>query len=245
MHYYTNIHSLEIKGTDAIKFLQGQLTNDVKALNLENNTQLTALCNLKGRVIALVHLHYIAEDHLVMMLPVNLSETVLAHLKKYAIFSKVTFEISDHYHLYFDGKSHQVTDTLGTSSVNDIQMQMKNIEAKRSLIDANNSELFLPAELNLDDFNAVSYTKGCFMGQEVIARMKYKGTLKKQLIAYQLSGNLTNQEKLISETGETLGEMVNYCEQNGQSSALAIVKDTVVEQQKLSLENNITATKLA
>lgn len=245
MHYYTDMHSLEIKGADTIKFLQGQLTNDVKALNAEHPLQLTALCNQKGRIIALSYLFWVNDDHLVMMLPSNLSEHTLAQLKKYAIFSKVQFELTQNYHLGYDGNQHFISNHYGERTITTAQMNAINIENKQAMITAHNTELFLPAELDLERFDAVSFTKGCFMGQEVIARMKYKGVLKKHLCAYQLTQPYDNPEKLVDHQGETIGDIVNHCDCDGKGWVLAIVKDTYAQAAQLTLANGIIATKIA
>ena len=44
------------------------------------------------------------------------------------------------------------------------------------------SEKFLPHYINLVNLNAIAFDKGCFVGQEVVARMHYRGHLDKKLI---------------------------------------------------------------
>ena len=55
------------------------------------------------------------------------------------------------------------------------------INNKIPIINADNSEQHLPAQINLIDLNAISFKKGCFLGQEIIARVHYKGKTKKHL----------------------------------------------------------------
>lgn len=63
-------------------------------------------------------------------------------------------------------------------------------------IDEHSSGQYLPQNLNLDCMDALSFSKGCFPGQEIIARLKYRGTVKKRLI----SGTCLNHESLLPQT---------------------------------------------
>ena len=86
---------LEISGADAVPFLQGQVTNDVKLLTSQDNlsyAHYSAYCNPKGRMLALflAFAHY---DHLHLQLNRELLEPILKRLKMYVMRSKV--EIKD------------------------------------------------------------------------------------------------------------------------------------------------------
>ena len=68
-------------------------------------------------------------------------------------------------------------------------------------------------ENNFDNINAISWNKGCFVGQEITARMKYRALLKKQLYALELiSGNINIGDKII-EKGVVLGEVISKANQ--------------------------------
>nr|MBP7881693.1 folate-binding protein [Candidatus Methylopumilus sp.] len=81
---------LEIRGEDAITFLQGQLTNDIKQLN-GTNSQYSGYCNPKGRLLALF-LAFAHQDHLHLQLPLCLIEAISKRLRMYVMRSKVTIE---------------------------------------------------------------------------------------------------------------------------------------------------------
>lgn len=73
------------------------------------------------------------------------------------------------------------------------------------------SQQFLPHDLNLPALNAVSFTKGCFTGQEIIARMHYKAKLKKRLLVAEIIlPSLTYGQDFISPLG-TPGQIVDFC----------------------------------
>ena len=68
-------------------------------------------------------------------------------------------------------------------------------------------------ENNFDNINAISWNKGCFVGQEITARMKYRALLKKQLYALELiSGNINIGDKII-ENEVNLGEVISKANQ--------------------------------
>ncbi len=58
-------------------------------------------------------------------------------------------------------------------------------------LDTHTSGMFLPQQLNLDQLDALSFSKGCFPGQEIIARLKYRGQVKKRLMVATCGSNVT------------------------------------------------------
>ncbi len=79
-------------------------------------------------------------------------------------------------------------------------------------LDTNLSDLYLPHQLNLDLMGALNFRKGCYTGQEIVARMEYRGKTKKRLKAIKLSGTLPGSEALPAEIkspeGQPLGELL-------------------------------------
>ena len=84
---------VEVAGVDAEKYLQGQLTCDVMHLAAGAST-LTAHCDPKGKMNSLFRLIKLSSEQFLILMPKNLF-TPLEHLKKYAVFSKVTFQVLD------------------------------------------------------------------------------------------------------------------------------------------------------
>lgn len=173
-NHYSILHSplkrpdhgcILIAGPEAESFLQGQLTCDVK-----NCPTLGGYCNTQGRLISLFYLFKNPEpnDGYILECPLDILDTTLATLKKYAMFSKVTFQnISD--------KSQSQTPV----EVDD--WQTLDILAKIPQLTSKTQGLFLPHHLNLPELGAVSFKKGCYLGQEIIARMHYRSKIKKHL----------------------------------------------------------------
>ncbi len=68
-------------------------------------------------------------------------------------------------------------------------------------------------ENNFDNLNAISWDKGCYIGQEITARMKYRALLKKKLYALKIvSGSISTGEKIYNN-GNTLGEVISRSNQ--------------------------------
>ena len=104
------------------------------------------------------------------------------------------------------------------------------------------SSHFLPHSLNLPTLAAVDFTKGCFTGQEVIARMQYKGKLKQQLhiLRCDKTLDLTPKDKLY-QGGKAVAEVVCSVSTVGKPSyLLALVKDRANKTEffQLNTENS-------
>lgn len=193
-----NYDFLLISGTDAAKFLQGQVTCDVTTLQ-PDAIQLAALCNPQGRIISLFHIvkH---QDAYYLYMPSDMVALTQQALKKYAVFYKVvmqpfTEKLSEH---LMQKLNDAIDDPL------------------TPVVYTETSGKFLPHELNLDKLNAISFDKGCYTGQEIIARMHYRGKLKTHL-------NLTS---VATTNAPQPGDELFYLENEKKIPAGTIVKVT-------------------
>ena len=97
-----------------------------------------------------------------------------------------------------------------------------------------NKEKFLPQSLNLDYLASISLNKGCYPGQEVIARLHYKGKVKQRLMRGQVSGNIKVADSLISEeSNHKVGTVISICEDMSSETHFLAVTD-------LTYENNLS-----
>jgi folate-binding protein YgfZ len=161
--YYGQI---TVKGKDAEKFLQGLLTCDMQLLTTQPYLK-GALCNLKGRIRALFTISK-KEDAFFLELPKKLVPIIITQLKKHALFSKITIEDTT---AFFDRQEEGLfEDFLLKQIINGIPE-----------VWLETTEQFLPHYLNLPALGAVSFTKGCYCGQEIVARMEYKANIKQYL----------------------------------------------------------------
>lgn len=248
-----SLTTLIFKGEKTLEFLQGQLTCDMRELSHHGTYSLTAVCDHRGRMLAnfwVVHYH----DHFLFILPKVLAQTVKAHLQKYAIFSKVTitedahFFIAEHSLLETPSKNY-FSECIGIhlpsehrylilaeknifekSAVNYDENHWKknNIADELCILYRETSLLFTPQMIGLERQGGVSFTKGCYVGQEIIARTHYLGTLKRHLHALKIQSDqpVNPGDPLKNDQGEAIGvvtEAVKITENSYE--ILAVIQD--------------------
>ncbi|MCW8127549.1 YgfZ/GcvT domain-containing protein [Microbulbifer halophilus] len=108
--------------------------------------------------------------------------------------------------------------------------QQRQIEAGIPQLHGAASELFIPQMLNLHLLGGVSFKKGCYTGQEVVARMQYRGAAKRRLYrARCASGELPETgSDIAGENGKSIGNLVNACRSEHGIELLAVLTITKV-----------------
>jgi tRNA-modifying protein YgfZ len=219
---------LKISGPDAKAFLQGQITCHMEKIPI--NGRLAAHCNPQGRIISLFHIVMMQDDYL-LCLPKNMLTIAISALKKYAVFYKVSLtDVSEDYHLII---SHEpiptltnirvtpsfnlsITEAPDTNEISQQAWKQHLISAKIPTVYAETSGKFLPHELNLIELGAVDFDKGCYTGQEIIARMHYRGKVRIQLCNAVITGSdfqLGDDILFASPQGhKAIGQLVDSCE---------------------------------
>ncbi|WP_201535781.1 YgfZ/GcvT domain-containing protein [Psychrobacter immobilis] len=168
---------LTIQGEDAEKFLQGQLTCDVTKLGL--SYQAAASCNLKGRIEFGIWIKKQAEKHFDVVISADCADALQAHLKKFGAFSK--FETSAPAAIYPCVLANEPTFSHKDdhNTLEDTQAWVQcSITAGNYWIVADTQGEFQPQELRLHQRGGMDYDKGCYLGQEVIARIYFKSAPK-------------------------------------------------------------------
>ena len=174
---------LRFHGPDAGKFLQGQLSNDMSALS-NDRLMLAGFHNPQGRVLALLHLAALASDHIVALLPAELAAATMTTLRRYVLRAKVTIS---------DDSSPAVLAELAaqlpcTASMLSAATRADDIAAGLPQVYAASSGEFVAQMLNLDCIGAISFDKGCYTGQEIIARAHYRGRMKRRMQRFVSNG---------------------------------------------------------
>ena len=188
---------LRLSGADAESFLQGQLSNDL-AEHRPGHAQLQAYCNPKGRVIAVCWLLRQGEDWL-LVLPQALCETVAKRLQMYVLRAEVRVETLDEPPIgLWDAPELEPAPSLlpdagdpprslALSPPPDVPetepqaWRLADIRAGLGFLYPETSQAHLAQALNLDANSGLSFTKGCFPGQEIIARLRYLGRAKQRM----------------------------------------------------------------
>lgn len=171
----TDFCVMTLTGEQAAKFLQGQVTCHVDKLNADI-FQPTAISNLKGRVEFGLWLKRIDDMTFEIVLSADCVADFAQHIKKYGAFSKIT--LSDAKPIY-----PVVIEGVPTFSETDTgypltDWQTKSIAQGNYWLTQPTRGLFQPQELRLHQRGGVDYDKGCYLGQEIIARLWFKASPK-------------------------------------------------------------------
>ncbi|OTG68490.1 folate-binding Fe/S cluster repair protein [Acinetobacter sp. ANC 4218] len=210
-----------LNGVDAQKFLQGQVTLNAEAL-AENLTRYTAICSLKGRILFGLWLKKISPESFEIVVTDDQAEEFAKHIKKFGAFSKMKLEQVSRVFPTLNGDS---TDFSSTET--DIAAwQLQAIEAGQAWIEATTAQEFQPQELRLHQREGVHYDKGCYLGQEIIARLWFKAKPKHWLHLVQGSGDAPAAATQLNNDVE----VVNSITVDGGYKALVVAKPAALEE---------------
>lgn len=196
---------ISVSGVDAEKFLQGQLTCDVNSLVVGQST-LTAHCDPKGKMTSVFRLFRVATEQFYLIIHHSLLPFALDCLKKYAVFSKVAFahldwqivgvlnekmnsEIVADFRLNLAMQDAVILlnivpkDLVFTGTIE--QWEQAEIQAGYPIFTQESQGEFIPQALNLQCIEqSISFHKGCYIGQETVARAKYRGLNKRAMFIF-------------------------------------------------------------
>ena len=167
---------LHFRGTDCVKFLQGQLSNDMRSLGA-TGWLLAGLHNPQGRVLALLRLLAPAPDHVVALLPAELADASAATLRRFVLRAKVTISADADTAALAQFAAQSPAATLPAAAA----AHALDIAAGMPQVYTASSGMFVSQMLNLDCIGAISFDKGCYTGQEIIARTHYRGRMKRRM----------------------------------------------------------------
>ncbi|PHS18560.1 MAG: hypothetical protein COA86_07665 [Kangiella sp.] len=238
-----SLASIDLIGTEVTQFLDGQLSIDTKSLET-HLAKLACFCTHKGRIASLFHILLI-ENGVRLLLPKSIIEATQAHIKKYAVFFKVeiTSNTTELFAICDNQMKTPVSAQLVKIDQTDLQVSFEESDSKElddsfwfsqlaenqiAWLTQETLEHFLPHNLNLPALKAIDFKKGCFTGQEVIARMQYKGKLKQHLQSLQCQENIEIPSKSkLFQNGKSIGEVIcsvtNYA---NNVTVLALIKDS-------------------
>lgn len=184
---------VRVAGPDARDYLQRMVSNDVDALRVGDSCP-ALLLTAKARLIApLVVWRRGEEDFLVLTEP-ELGETVRTQLTRMRLRAQCEIEAEEHESLLVFGGDGIATDFPGAVEVLDAdldptmdedELELRRIEAGVPRWGRELDDAILPAEAGLDATH-ISFEKGCYPGQEPIARLHYRGHVNRKLQVVEL-----------------------------------------------------------
>ncbi|PNV97134.1 CAF17-like 4Fe-4S cluster assembly/insertion protein YgfZ [Pseudomonas protegens] len=274
---------LAVRGPDASKFLQGQLTCNLNYLS-DSQSSLGARCNQKGRMQSSFRI-LLEGDGCLLAMARELIEPQLADLKKYAVFSKAKladesaswtrFGLADA-QVALSGLGLELPEEDGSVARADglialrvssqraelwvpaeraaslrqqlaaqlpegelNQWLLGQVRAGLGQVMPETRELFIPQMLNLQAVGGVSFKKGCYTGQEIVARMQYLGKLKRRLYRLALPGDALpapGTALFAPSHNSAIGEVVLAARAQQGVELLAVLQAEAVEGGELHLE---------
>lgn len=234
----------KLTGSDAQRYLNGQCSQDV-SLATEHEAKYAVVTNFKGKLDGDCYIRRHQGDILIDC-PLELREDLFIRLDRYIIADDAELEdISEQYELVHtvgepSDASGWTSNRIGQSGYDQLYLkgaspatELSHAEFEKARIThaiplwgAELDNDVLPPEAGLED-RAISYTKGCYTGQEVISRMRSAGKTNRHLVQLELSEAIPSGTPLLCE-GATLekpaGTITSVCEINGKQIALAYRK---------------------
>ena len=203
---------IRVVGPDAERYLNGQVSNDIR-LTEDGRIIHACLLDAKGKLQFYVQIHR-EDDDFIVQGPLELAEELLARLDKYLIADDV--QLND----------ESMDDTAYLTIPNETRRILDGIPKWPN-------ELFpgiLPPEAGIED-RAISYTKGCYTGQEVISRMKRAGKINRHLVKLSLNKPLIpTQSKLIID-GKVAGVITSVASHVGEGEVALGYRQRKFEEQ--------------
>jgi hypothetical protein len=212
---------LRFRGADVRKFLQGQLSNDMAALSAER-VLLAGLHNPQGRVLALLRLLAPDPEQVVALLPAELAEPTMIILRRYVLRAKLTIA---------QEPGAAALNLPAFAALMAPGAHAQEIAAGMPQVYGATSGQFVAQMLNLDAVGAISFSKGCYTGQEIIARAHYLGRIKRRMQRFLTGGAvaLAPAQAVTLSDGRAAQVVDSVQRDDGRSEFLAVAplpKDT-------------------
>lgn len=213
--------AFSLNGVDAQKFLQGQVTVHVERLP-ENENRYTAICDLKGRIHFGLWIKRLNPESFELVTTQDQAEEFSKHIKKFGAFSKMKLEEIGSVFPSLNG-----IQTEFSSVETDIDAwQVQAIQSGQAWISQSTEHLFQPQELRLHQRDGVHFDKGCYLGQEIVARLWFKAKPKHWLHLIQGKDTVPSPASQLSKDVE----VVNSAAFEDGYIALVIAKPVALEE---------------
>ena len=204
-----------VQGPDAVEYLNRMLSNDVP----ESGSVDALLLTPKARVIAPLLVWRRGEDDVLLLTEPELGEVVRTHLTRMRFAAKCEIELETHTSTIVLGDGDgipnrdygrdavELLDADVEPTVDDAELERLRIEAGTPRFGREIDDRVLPAEAGLDE-RAISFGKGCFPGQEPVARQHYRGKVNRRLRVLEVDGEPAPETPVTYE-GKDVGRVTS------------------------------------
>jgi tRNA-modifying protein YgfZ len=216
---------IEVGGDDRITFLQGLVSNDV-AEAAPGRAVWAALLTPQGKYLADFFVHADG-DRLLLDAEGSQAPMLAQRLTRFRLRSKVTIRVAEELCVYaaWDGEPEAAAIMSRDPRLPDagwrlLSTTQLSANATEDAFDRHRLTLGLPdgtrdleaektvlLEAGFDELHGVSWTKGCYMGQELTARTKYRGLVKRRLVPVTVEGPLPEPGAPVLRDGAEVGTM--------------------------------------
>lgn len=254
---FPDLAVLGVAGADARTFLQGQLSANLDDLTREH--VLLASCNsAQGRVQAVVWLAE-RDDGLALILPAAIVEKIADRLRKYVLRSKAKLAtdqlsvgiieadddsrtVSERAHvrragssiIHLPGHTQRLVLAPPATLVEEdpaasLRWRQEHIAAGLPQVCTETYEAFVAQMLNLDVLGGISFNKGCYTGQEIIARAHYRGAVKRRMVRFAAACPPPAPATRVVAGDQHAGDVVDSVKVHDGCELLAVVSVNSIE----------------
>ena len=234
--------TLQIEGPDAIAFAHAQFSSKVSSLGI-GQWQFSAWLDPQGRVRALFQLARVADDRLLLLLRGGSAAAMAETLRRFVFRSRLALHalharalasgpaLPLHEVQTVDGALTFGCDTHSLRIVDDLpgddRWRLAQLRAGWPWLPDDSLSQWLPEALSLQRLQAVAIDKGCYPGQEIVARLHYRGGHKRHLHSVALSQPASAGEALMRD-GHEVGRLLDVIRTDDSIEALAVLNDDAV-----------------
>jgi folate-binding protein YgfZ len=228
-----------VAGPDAADYLQRMVSNDVEALEVGDGCD-ALLLTAKARIIAPLRVLRRGVDDFLLSTEPELGETVRRELVRMRFAAKAEIEPEEHVSWLVLGEGEVIDEQPAGEEASEEEFERWRIESGIPRWGAEIDDRILPAEAGLDETH-ISFTKGCYPGQEPIARQRYRGKVNRRLRLLDVEAEQvpTGGTELLYE-GKTVGRVTSAV----PGLALAFVRVDVPDEAQLHLAANAGSARV-
>jgi folate-binding protein YgfZ len=228
-----------VQGPEAVDYLNRMLSNDVP----ETGSVDALLLTPKARVIAPLLVWRRGEDDVLLLTEPELGDVVASHLARMRFAAKCEIAPEEHTSTIAFGEldgipnrdygrpAVEVLDAALEITVPDDELERLRIEAATPRYGREIDDRVLPAEAGLDE-RAISFTKGCYPGQEPVARQHYRGKVNRRLRVLEVEGDPPAPETPVTLGDKEVGRVTSAV----PGVALAYVRTEVPDDAALEID---------
>jgi len=197
---------LRVSGPDAEDYLQRMVSNDVAALAAGDACE-ALLLTPKARIVAPLRVVRRASDDFLVLTEPDLGELVRSQLLRARFAAKVEIEEEQHESWLVLGGDEVIDERPAGEEASEAEFERRRIEARIPRWGAELDDRVLPAEAGLEETH-INFSKGCYPGQEPIARQHYRGKVNRRLRVLDTAGEVAVGDELVLD-GRTVGRITS------------------------------------